>query len=84
MEEPDPVGLKKRSCQDDGLTDGIFHFQVDEPFELDAIFHGKFPDKIIDETIHAKTHGFPFVHSSLLHVENLLGAYFRNACLVLN
>ena len=59
-----------------GSADRAFHFQVDESFEFHAVFHGEFPDQVIDETIYAQAHCLGFIHASLLHVENLLGTYF--------
>ena len=36
------------------LSDRAFHFELDQPFELDAVFHGELAHEIVDEPIYAK------------------------------
>src|SRR5881227_2437001 len=66
------------------LPHRAFHLQLDQPFELDAVFHGELADEIVDETVHAQTHGLRLAETALLHVENLLRAYLADAGFVLN
>ena len=66
------------------LSTEPFHFQVDQPFKLNAIFHGKFSNQVIDESVDAHTHCITFGQTSLLHVKDLFGAYLRYASLVLD
>jgi hypothetical protein len=35
------------------LSDRAFHLQLDQAFELDAVFHGELTDEIVDETVDA-------------------------------
>src|SRR5262249_33519464 len=66
------------------LSDRTFHLQLDQPFELDAVFHGKLADEIVDESVNAQAHRLRLRETALLHVENLLGAHLANTGFVLN
>src|SRR5436190_5185303 len=66
------------------LSDRAFHLQLDQPFELDAVFHGELAHEIVDEPVHAQAHRLRFAQTALLHVENLLGANLADAGLVLD
>src|SRR5436309_3621839 len=66
------------------LPHRAFHLQLDQPLELDAVFHGELADEIVDETVHAQTHRLRLAETALLHIENLLGAYLADTGFVLN
>ena len=66
-----------------GLTDGAFHFEVDEAFEFHAVFHGEFADKIVDKAVDREAHGLAFGEAALLHVENLFFADLADGGLML-
>ena len=65
------------------LPDRAFHLELDQPFELDAVFHGELAHEIIHEPIHAQTHRLRLAQTSLLHVENLLRADLADTGFVL-
>src|SRR5206468_5059321 len=69
---------------DEELSDRAFHLQLDQPFELDAVFHRKLADEIVDKTVHAQTHGLRLAETALLHVENLLRAHLADTGFVLD
>src|SRR2546423_3834995 len=66
------------------LPDRAFHLQLDQPFELDAVFHRELPDEIVDEPVHAQAHRLRLAQTALLHVENLLRTDLANAGFVLD
>src|SRR6478609_1232439 len=66
------------------LSDRAFHLQLDQPFELDAVFHGELAHEIVDEPIYAQAHRLRLAQTALLHVENLLRADLANAGFVLD
>ena len=66
------------------LSDRAFHLQLDQPLELDAVFHRELADEIVDETVDAQAHCLGLGETALLHVENLLGANLADAGFVLN
>src|SRR5881409_1463566 len=74
----------ERICEARRLPDRAFHLQLDQPFELDAVFHRELADEIVDETVHAQTHGLRLAETALLHVENLLRAHLADTGFVLN
>src|ERR1700722_18323851 len=54
------------------LADRSLQLQIDQSFQLHAVFHRKLTYEIIDKTIDRQTHGLPFAQPALLHVEDLL------------
>src|SRR5262245_24437562 len=72
-----------KSASDAPSADGAFHFEVDEAFQLDAVFHRELADEVVDEAVHAEAHRLRFGEAALLHVEDLLGGNLRDAGLVL-
>src|SRR4249919_1368730 len=66
------------------LPDRAFHLQLDQPFELDAVFHGELADEIVDKTVYAQTHRLRLAEAALLHVENLLRAHLADTGFVLH
>src|SRR5713101_4921533 len=66
------------------LPDRAFHLQLDQPFELDAVFHGELAHEFVDEPIYAQAHRLRLAQTALLHVENLLGANLADAGFVLH
>ena len=54
------------------LSDRAFHLQLDQAFELDAVFHRELADEIVDETVDAQAHRLRLSQATLLHVEDLL------------
>src|SRR5438045_9345746 len=66
------------------LPDRAFHLQLDQPFELDAVFHGELAHEFVDEPIYAQAHRLRLAQTALLHVENLLRADLANAGFVLH
>ena len=69
---------------DEELSDRAFHLQLDQPFELDAVFHRKLADEIVDETVDAQAHRLRLGEAALLHVKNLLRAHLAHAGFMLN
>ena len=65
------------------LPDRAFHLELDQPFELDAVFHGELAHEIVDEPVHAQAHRLRLAQTALLHVENLLRADLANTGFVL-
>ncbi len=66
------------------LADRTFHLKLDQPLQLDAVFHRELADQIVNETIHAQAHSLCFRQATLLHVEDLLGANLADARFVLH
>src|ERR1043166_2376869 len=66
------------------LADGAFHLQLDQPFQLDAVFHGELAYEIVDEPVHAQAHRLRLTETALLHIEDLLGTDLADAGFVLN
>ena len=66
------------------LPDRAFHFELDQPLELDRIFHRKLADKIVNKSVHAQAHGLRFTQAALLHVKDLVGRNLRHARFMLN
>src|SRR5881392_2631658 len=66
------------------LSDRAFHLQLDQPLELDAVFHRELADEIVNETVHTQTHGLRLTETALLHVKNLLRAHLADTGFVLN
>ena len=66
------------------LADRAFHFQLDQPFELDRILHRKLANEVVNESIHAQAHGLRFTEAALLHVKDLLRGNLRHASFMLN
>ena len=66
------------------LPDRAFHFELDQPFELDAVFHWKLAYEIVYEPVHAQAHRLRFAQTALLHVENLVRANLADASFVLH
>ena len=57
-----------------GSADAAFHFEVDEAFQFDAVFHGELLHQVVDETIDGEGHGFGFGEAALHEVEDLVFA----------
>ena len=66
------------------LADRAFHFELDQPLELDRILHRKLANQIVDESVHAQAHGLRFTEAALLHVKDLISRNLRHASFVLN
>jgi len=66
------------------LPDRAFHLELDQPFELDAVFHGKLAHEVIHEPIYTQTHRLRLAETALLHVENLVRANLADAGFVLH
>ena len=66
------------------LPDRAFHFELDQTFELDAVFHGELAHESVDEPVHAQAHRLRLAQTALLHVENLLRADLADAGFVLH
>ena len=66
------------------LPDRAFHLELDQPFELDAVFHWELADEIVNETVHAQAHRLRLAETALLHVENLVRANLADAGFVLH
>src|SRR3954467_11303326 len=66
------------------LPDRAFHLELDQPFELDAVFHRKLAHEIVNETVHAQAHRLRLAQTSLLHVKNLFGANLAHTGFVLH
>src|SRR2546429_6054225 len=69
----------RNNSQDRQLSDRAFHLQLDQAFELDAVFHGELADEIVDESVYAQAHSLRFAQTALLHVEDLFGADLADA-----
>ena len=65
------------------LADAVLHLQVDEAFELDAVFHREFLHEVVDEAVDGQAHGFGFTEAALHEVEDLIGADLADAGFVL-
>src|SRR4249919_1741567 len=65
------------------LPDRAFHFELDQPFELDAVFHGELADEIVDEPVYAEAHRLSFAQTALLHGENVHRANLADSVVVL-
>jgi hypothetical protein len=59
----------RSGAADEELSDRAFHLQLDQPFELDAVFHRKLADQIVDETVDAQAHRLRLGEAALLHVK---------------
>ena len=87
MGHPGPTasaGLQFDVSADEELSDRAFHLQLDQPFELDAVFHRELADEIVDETVDAQAHRLRLGEAALLHVKNLLRAHLADAGFVLH
>src|SRR3954452_4228887 len=66
------------------LPDRAFHLELDQPFELDAVFHGELAHEIVNETVYAQAHRLRLAQTALLHVKNLFRTDLANAGFVLH
>ena len=57
------------------LADAAFHFEVDEAFKFDAVFHRELAGEVVDEAVDGEAHCLAFGETALLHVEDHV---FRN------
>src|SRR6266853_5167997 len=76
--------LRDRKYAASELADRAFHFELDQTLELDRVLHRKLADEIVDESVHAQTHGLGFTQAALLHVKDLVGRDLRDAGFVLS
>src|SRR5437016_5204764 len=76
--------LPKQFARRRKLSDRAFHLQLDQPLQLDAVFHGELADEIVDETVNAQTHRLRLSEATLLHVENLIRADLADTGFVLD
>src|SRR4051812_12357286 len=72
------------SSETERLTDRAFHLQLDQSFELDAIFHRELTHQIVHESVYAKAHRLCLGQAALLHVKDLFGAHLAHTGFVLD
>src|SRR5438874_247482 len=65
-------------------TNRTFHFKINQPLQLDRVFHGELASEIIDKTIHTQAHRLSFGQPALLHIKDLLSTHFGHAGLMLD